>query len=335
MSDYSIVPNAALTATADAIRTKSGSQATIEFDHNTGFASAVNDIPTGGDIFNKSWPTGAVTTSVLSISDYVLYERTAVTSVSAPNAVQVGTGAFWGASGMTSISLPSATTIGGNAIRSCSALTSLSLPSATTIGNEAFQWNIEITSADLPLVETVGNNIFAHCKKLSSINMPIVRTFNGSNTFEDTAITVLHFDMATTHPGCRASNVEILVMPRLVTFRSDGIWESKMQILDYGSPDITSGFSITSYDFDGPKTMQTIILRYGAVLPIQANTFYGQAFHDANYPGTLYVPQNLVSSYLNATNWSVVLSSYGNQVLPIEGSYYETHYADGTTIPTI
>ena len=47
MSDYSIVPNAALTATADAIRTKSGSQVTIEFDHNMGFASAVNDIPSG------------------------------------------------------------------------------------------------------------------------------------------------------------------------------------------------------------------------------------------------------------------------------------------------
>ena len=48
MSDYSIVPNAALTATADAIRTKSGSQATIEFDHNTGFKDAVDAIPTGG-----------------------------------------------------------------------------------------------------------------------------------------------------------------------------------------------------------------------------------------------------------------------------------------------
>lgn len=48
MSDYSIVPNAALTATADAIRTKSGSQATIEFDHNTGFKDAVDAIPSGG-----------------------------------------------------------------------------------------------------------------------------------------------------------------------------------------------------------------------------------------------------------------------------------------------
>ena len=48
MSDYSIVPNAALTATADAIRTKTGSQATIEFDHNTGFKDAVDAIPSGG-----------------------------------------------------------------------------------------------------------------------------------------------------------------------------------------------------------------------------------------------------------------------------------------------
>lgn len=53
MSNYSIVPNAALTATADAIRTKSGSQATIEFDHNTGFADAVNAIPSGsGDEYD-------------------------------------------------------------------------------------------------------------------------------------------------------------------------------------------------------------------------------------------------------------------------------------------
>ena len=48
MSNYSIVPDAALTATANAIRTKSGSQSPIEFDHNTGFKSAVDAIPSGG-----------------------------------------------------------------------------------------------------------------------------------------------------------------------------------------------------------------------------------------------------------------------------------------------
>lgn len=60
MSNYSIVPNAALTATADAIRTKSGSQATIEFDNNTGFKDAVNAIPSGGgvDTFAAMWKVG-------------------------------------------------------------------------------------------------------------------------------------------------------------------------------------------------------------------------------------------------------------------------------------
>ena len=60
MSNYSIVPNAALTATADAIRTKSGAQSTIEFDHNTGFKDAVDAIPSGGDsggwLRPSAWP---------------------------------------------------------------------------------------------------------------------------------------------------------------------------------------------------------------------------------------------------------------------------------------
>ena len=55
MSDYSIFPNAALTATADAIRTKLGSQTSIAFDYNTGFADAVDAISTdggGGGVIN-------------------------------------------------------------------------------------------------------------------------------------------------------------------------------------------------------------------------------------------------------------------------------------------
>lgn len=45
--------DAALTATANAIRTKGGTSAQIAFDDETGFASAVTAIPTGGGL-----PTG-------------------------------------------------------------------------------------------------------------------------------------------------------------------------------------------------------------------------------------------------------------------------------------
>lgn len=90
MSDYSIVPNAALTATANAIRTKSGSQATIEFDHNTGFADAVDAIPTGSGGLSVATFTATATATDATISftagdysipdNYALFVKSDVTA---------------------------------------------------------------------------------------------------------------------------------------------------------------------------------------------------------------------------------------------------------------
>ena len=61
------------------------------------------------------------------------------------------------------------------------------------------------------------------------------------------------------------------------------------------------------------------------------NAFTG-AFASGGTGGTLYVPQALIASYQSATNWSTILGYANNQILPIEGSIYETQYADGTPI---
>ena len=42
--------------------------------------------------------------------------------------------------------------------------------------------------------------------------------------------------------------------------------------------------------------------------------------------GYLFVPASVLEDYKDATNWSS-LSAY---ILPIEGSYWETHHADGS-----
>ena len=44
--------------------------------------------------------------------------------------------------------------------------------------------------------------------------------------------------------------------------------------------------------------------------------------------GNIYVPSALVATYKAATNWS----TYADRILPIEGSYYETHWANGEAI---
>ena len=49
---------------------------------------------------------------------------------------------------------------------------------------------------------------------------------------------------------------------------------------------------------------------------------------------TVYVPSALLSQYQAATNWAVGFANNSNMFQPIEGSIYETQYADGTPIPT-
>lgn len=201
----------------------------------------------------------------------------------------------------------------------------------STISN-ILQGKTGLTGINAPNATSVNANAFLNCSSLEFVNMPNVTTLSTGIFNGTTSLKTAHFPKATKITNFRGSGIETLVMPRLTTFLKDAIYLSSLKKLDYGSSDITTGLSTTDYDFDGPKIMQTIILRYGCVVPIQSNTFYNLAFHDSNYPGTLYVPAALVDEYKNATNWSVVLSSYGNQVLPIEGSEYEHYYADGTEV---
>ena len=82
---------------------------------------------------------------------------------------------------------------------------------------------------------------------------------------------------------------------------------------------------------DDPK-LKIVILR-GSLCALQGiNTFLGTPFASGGTGGILYVPQALISDYQSETNWSTILSYENNQILPIEGSIYETQYADGTPI---
>lgn len=62
------------------------------------------------------------------------------------------------------------------------------------------------------------------------------------------------------------------------------------------------------------------------------NAFDNSKFASGKAGGTLYVPAALISDYQAATNWSTILGYSTNNILPIEGSIYETQYVDGTPI---
>lgn len=85
--------------------------------------------------------------------------------------------------------------------------------------------------------------------------------------------------------------------------------------------------------FAGCTTFDTLVIRSATVVSlVNTSAFNNTPFASGKSGGTLYVPSALVSSYQSATNWSTILGYTNNQILPIEGSIYETQYVDGTPI---
>lgn len=124
-------------------------------------------------------------------------------------------------------------------------------------------------------------------------------------------------------------------------------------IASFWAPDLTSlnglknlnGANLTIVDFPkltfiqaasfyGNHQFTTLILRASSVCTVgNTNAFGDTPFQGrSGMTGTLYVPSALVESYKTASKWSELYNAGTMTILPIEGSIYETQYADGTPI---
>ena len=128
----------------------------------------------------------------------------------------------------------------------------------------------------------------------------------------------------------------IIVAKGNCTLASQNVFRgnSGLTLLDFT---YTSGNGFGQNTFYGDSRFATLVIRSSSVMPLgNVNAFSNAtAFRNGGAGGTLYVPQALVNSYKASTNWSTILGYGGgeqNKILPIEGSIYETQYADGTPI---
>lgn len=98
--------------------------------------------------------------------------------------------------------------------------------------------------------------------------------------------------------------------------------------------DISGSRTIQSNGMRNNASLTVLILRKTAAVVNLQNiaAFTSTPFASGGTGGTLYVPNALKSSYQSASNWSTILGYENNSIQAIEGSYYETHYADGTPI---
>lgn len=194
-----------------------------------------------------------------------------------------------------------------------------------------------ITSFEAPNVTNIdGANVFAQCRSLVRVSLPNCNAnnesrsslFSGCTSLTDVNLPkVQHFGQSC-FDGCSA--LEVIALPSLArlqnyTFRNC----SRLKKADVGKSDRTN-----SNTFNGCTVLTDLIIRRtsGVCALTNINAFTNTPFASGGTGGTLYVPQSLISSYQSASNWSTILGYANNQILPIEGSIYETQYADGTPI---
>lgn len=212
------------------------------------------------------------------------------------------------------------TSVRDYALAYCCGITGISAPNLTGIAPFCFSFMTGLQKISLPALQTANKKCMLNCTSLSSVSCPNLTTMTNDQFLENSAVTTL-------------------VFPKLTGDVYSASFRKNAHLLYFDAP----ATRIMQNAFNGCTSLSTIILRAASVCTLQnINALTNTHFASGKAGGTLYVPNNLISSYQSASNWSTILGYANNQIKSIESTHTDpnapvdltTHYIDGTLIPT-
>ena len=192
-----------------------------------------------------------------------------------------------------------------------------------------------ITEINDPTITEIGFYALSFCEALASCNLPNVTTIQGYGFYHCTDLTKAFFPACTridAYAFQNCWNLVYAVFPSYIVGTSaTGRLFSDCTKLK--GADLNKQHFLTNV-FANCPVFDTLVLRRtdGITTLGDLNSFRNTPFASDGSGGTLYVPEDLISSYQAASNWSTLLGYANNQIKKIEGSIYETQYVDGTPI---
>ena len=200
-----------------------------------------------------------------------------------------------------------------------------------------------LTEIDLTGVTSVIDMAFAYRKNGNElrINAPDLTTVERCAFIQSTKITSGYFPMVRDIgvQGFYNTSFVKVAFPSLTTFSGNSNLYNNTQLI---AIDLGQVSSLTDLCLYGCSKLTTIVLRKSSTITTMAyeSALNRTPFASGRSGGTIYIPKVLYDElgtgssldYKAATNWST-LDSYGTITwAQIEGSYYETHYADDTEV---
>lgn len=193
--------------------------------------------------------------------------------------------AFKGNINLISIDMPHLEKISGEGFVNCDALVSAKFASATQIYSQAFRVDRALEEVYFPNVTVTSNEAFAYCSKITEINMPVLRSI-GSSSFS----------------YCTA--LEKVYIP---------------SINDIGSYVFNNCTSLKKIDLNNVSSIGSNVFTYSGLETVilrNTSTVCSLASYNS-FSGlnslSIYVPDNLVDSYKEATNWS----TFADRIKPL------------------
>ena len=218
---------------------------------------------------------------------------------------------------------------------------------ATINRRYAFYNYTGITSFSAPNLSSCIENFLQNCTSLESIDCPSLKNTATESFSSNPALLKYHgpLENGASRTFQYDSGMRYFVAPNLK--KADGgllQFCSSLEAADIGTAGVSqSGNVLNGSVFRDNTSLTTLVIRYSNVIGCSnVNNFNGSPFASGGLGGTIYIPKSLydhlgdgtADDYKAASNWSTI-DGYGTITwAKIEGSYYETHYADGTTIPT-
>lgn len=242
-------------------------------------------------------------------------------SINVPLLEELGGFTFRGTS-LTHFDGPSVKTVGKRDFNNCEQLIEVNLPECVSIGDTrggtggdyyGFASCQELLKVNAPKLEASGQYNFRYCSKLEEANFPLLKGSPGSGIFHGcTSLKYVNLPEIESIPYITIDGSTLLrelSFPKVRDCLSGGI--RNCSVLKKIELDVVN--NIQQNAFYNCQNFDTLIIRRTDIVPVLENisAFYNSKI--AKGTGLIYVADNLIEEYKNATNWSTFI----NQIKPI------------------